>query len=120
MLYEGGVVAVVGCALTPSLGFAALAYDAIYKTSLPRTGAVLYATRNLYVAAAIGLFGLGSYTRLVMWDTITELSKRANSGEEARDQVDTRALVKRWGRMNLWRGVMLLGSAGIGVWASLL
>ena len=72
------------------------------------------------MAAAVGLIGLAPYTRLLMWSTITELSKRAESGKEASEKADTLALVEKWGRMNFWRGVMLLSSAGVGIWASLL
>ncbi|KAF1968008.1 hypothetical protein BU23DRAFT_602467 [Bimuria novae-zelandiae CBS 107.79] len=119
ILYEAGIVPVTGCALTSSLGFATLAYRASFSPTLTTTG-VSHAKGHLYVAAAVGLFGLAPYTRLLMWSTITEISNRARSGKEASEKADTRELVERWGTMNFWRGVMLLGSAGAGVWASLL
>jgi hypothetical protein len=90
---------------------------ASFNPTLAATGAVSHAKQNLYVAAAVGLFGLAPYTRLLMWGTITELSKRGQSGKD--EEKDTRELVKKWGTMNFWRGVLLLGSTGIGIWASL-
>ncbi|KAJ4299782.1 hypothetical protein N0V90_005028 [Kalmusia sp. IMI 367209] len=110
ILYESGIIPVTGTALSASLGFATLAYRAADIAS--------DAKRNFYIAAAVGLFGLAPYTRLLMWGTITELSKRAQSEKE--DKPDSRQLVERWGTFNFWRGVMLLASAGAGVWASLL
>ncbi|KAF9732398.1 hypothetical protein PMIN06_007455 [Paraphaeosphaeria minitans] len=118
ILYESGILPVSGCAITSSLGFATLAYRASFHPTLTATGLVSYAKRNLYVAAAVGLLGLVPYTRLLMWGTITELSKRGQSGKG--EEKDTRELVERWGKMNLWRGVLLLGSTGMGIWASLL
>ncbi|KAK3215705.1 hypothetical protein GRF29_8g800484 [Pseudopithomyces chartarum] len=120
ILYESGIVPVAGCAITSSLGFATLAYRAASSPDLAATGVVSHTKGNLYVAAAVGLIGLAPYTRLLMWSTITELSKRAESGKEASEKADTLALVEKWGRMNFWRGVMLLSSAGVGIWASLL
>jgi hypothetical protein len=117
ILYESGVLPVTGCAISSSLGFATLAYRASFNPTLAATGAVSHAKQNLYVAAAVGLFGLAPYTRLLMWGTITELSKRGQSGKD--EEKDTRELVKKWGTMNFWRGVLLLGSTGIGIWASL-
>lgn len=99
-----------GTALTASLGFATLAYRAADAASSTK--------RTLYIAAAAGLFGLVPYTRVLMWGTIAELSKRAQSEKEHRS--DSRALVERWGRYNFWRGMMLLAGAGAGVWASVL
>ena len=120
ILYESGIVPVAGCAITSSLGFATLAYRAAFSPDLGVTSGVSHTKGSLYVAAAVGLIGLAPYTRLLMWSTITELSKRAESGKEASEKADTLALVEKWGRMNFWRGVMLLSSAGVGIWASLL
>jgi len=117
-LYDSGVVPVVTSALTSALGFATLAYRATLVPTLSPSDTTFYSKRNLYVAAAVALVGLAPYTRIVMGRTIDELSRRATTGKVAGEKTDTRALVERWGTLNLWRGVMLLTGTGLGLWAS--
>lgn len=53
-----------------------------------------------------------------MWRNIAELEKRAKAAVDGKASSDTHDLVKRWGTLNLYRGFVLLTSAGLGVWAS--
>lgn len=106
-LFSKGTPPVVSLTLSSSVGFAALAY----RHPANATGTL---TRNLYIAASLAAFGLIPYTRLLMWDNITSLAT------EGQQQQDTHDLVKTWGKYNLWRGIMLLSSAGFGLWASLI
>lgn len=114
ILYDTGVVPVVSLAMSSAAGFAVLAYQ---STVAPASASSL-ARRKLYIGAAVAAFGLAPYTRLLMWQNITALEKRAKDAAEGHEQSDTHQLVTAWGKLNLWRGVMLLSSAGLGVWAS--
>jgi hypothetical protein len=73
--------------------------------------------RTLYAAAALLGCGLAPYTLLLMGGVNDELSLRATTGGMGKQKGETRALVERWGRLNLARGCMLLFSAGLGMWA---
>ncbi|CAI6310296.1 unnamed protein product [Periconia digitata] len=117
ILYNTGITPVVGLAATGSAGFATLAYRAAVAPGLSSLEGGLWTKRNLYIAAAAVTIGFAPYTRVVMWDTIQELERRARRGE-ADDKENTRELVLRWGTLNLWRGVLLLTGAGLGMWAS--
>jgi len=96
----------IALSMSSSAGFAALAYS----TSLT--------TRSLYIGAALAALGLAPWTRLVMWGNITELERRAENAAEGREMGDTHELVKTWGKLNLWRGSILLSSAVLGMCAS--
>jgi hypothetical protein len=117
VLYNSGITPVVGLAVTGSAGFAALAYRAASAPGHNALDGGLWAKRNLYIAAAVMTFSLTPYTWILMWDTIQELERRAERIEKD-EKGDTRELVLKWGTQNLWRGVMLLTGAGLGVWAS--
>ncbi|KAF1948747.1 DUF1772-domain-containing protein [Byssothecium circinans] len=106
ILYTSGRVPAVSAAMTGAAGFAVLAYR-------------IATTRNLYLAAAAITLSLVPYTALTMFPTINELSRRAQAGDKD-EKGDTRALVEKWGRLNLWRGVLLLTAAGLGTWASVI
>lgn len=114
ILYDSGFVPVVTTALTSALGFATLAY----RTTLAPAGVISHGKRNLYAAAAVAMFGMVPYTRIIMVGTIDELSRRAKAGKAAGEKADSRALVERWGTLNFWRGLLLLTGTGLGVWAS--
>ncbi|KAF1852034.1 uncharacterized protein K460DRAFT_413512 [Cucurbitaria berberidis CBS 394.84] len=116
ILFDSAITPVVSLAMSSAVGFATLAYRETHTVSTS------VGKRNLYVAAAVGAFGLAPYTRLLMWDSIAELEKRAKAGEKREGEEvggsKTHALVKQWGTLNLYRGCMLLVSAGLGLWAS--
>lgn len=66
------------------------------------------------VAALMGC-GLAPYTLILMGSVNNELSLRATGGT-GKEKGETRGLVERWGRLNLVRGGLLLGAAGVGMW----
>jgi phospholipase/lecithinase/hemolysin len=119
LLYDHGIGPVVSLALSSSLGFATLAYRSTLTPSLTATGLVSYTRRNLYIGAAVAMVGLAPYTQILMGSTNKELMRRATTGAKKEDVGDVHALVKRWGHLNFWRGVMLLAGAGMGAWATL-
>jgi hypothetical protein len=112
VLYDHGITPVVSLAMSSGVGFAVLAFQ---KT--PTSATSIYMQRNLYIAAAITAFGLAPYTRFLMWNNIGELERRADYPGEGKEKEDTRQLVETWAKFNLWRGVMLLSSASLGIWA---
>ncbi|KAJ4368840.1 hypothetical protein N0V83_005922 [Neocucurbitaria cava] len=116
ILFDTGITPVLSLAMSSAVGFATLAYRATYTSSLASTGLVSHAKRNLYIAAAVAAFGLAPYTKLLMWRNISELERRAQlveKGDNGKGENDTHALVKQWGTLNLYRGFMLLSSAGL-------
>jgi hypothetical protein len=98
--------------MSSGVGFALLAYQ---KASSPVIGVQMQ--RNLYIAASATAFGLAPYTRLLMWSNIEELERRAELTSEGKEKEGIRQLVETWAKFNLWRGFMLLSSAGLGIWA---
>lgn len=102
-----------------AVGFASLAYHHTPARGQFSVWRLTYTKRNLYAAAAISAFALVPYTRLLMWENITELSKRAKDAEEGKEHKDTHELARTWGRLNAWRGLILLNSAALGISASL-
>ncbi|OAL50285.1 hypothetical protein IQ07DRAFT_680592 [Pyrenochaeta sp. DS3sAY3a] len=117
VLFDTGITPVVTLAMSSTVGFATLAYRATYNPLSISAGLVNHTKRNLYVAAAVAAFGLVPYTRLLMWRNIAELEKRAKAAVDGEASNDTHDLVKQWGTLNLYRGLVLLSSAGLGVWA---
>jgi hypothetical protein len=111
-LYDHGITPVVSLAMSSGVGFALLAYQ---KASSPVIGVQMQ--RNVYIAASAMAFGLAPYTRLLMWNNIEELERRAKLTSEGKEKEGTRQLVETWAKFNLWRGFMLLSSAGLGIWA---
>jgi hypothetical protein len=73
ILYDSGMPYVVSLGLTPTAGFAALAYR------ITCTDTMSLAKRNLYIGAAVGAFSLIPSTRLIMWDNVAELKSRAKA-----------------------------------------
>ncbi|KAH7113248.1 hypothetical protein B0J11DRAFT_146096 [Dendryphion nanum] len=121
ILYDSGIAPVVSMALSSSVGFATLAYRT--GPGLTQTGLVSCAKRNLYIAAAVAAFGLAPYTQILMLSTNKDIMRRARvvaKKEESRagDKEGTHAVVRRWGALNLGRGLLLLGAAGMGAWAT--
>lgn len=51
------------------------------------------------------------------WDDIEELERSAQAAKDLNDKGDTQELVRKWGTLNLYRGWILLASAGLGMWA---
>lgn len=119
ILFDTGLTPVVSLAMSSAVGFATLAYRATNTPSVLSTGLESHMKRNLYVAAAVSAFGLVPYTKLLMWHNIAELERRAEMAGKGDDErkPDTHTLVKQWGTLNLYRGCMLLVSAGLGLWA---
>lgn len=113
-MYDQGITPVASLTMSSAVGFAALAYNTTFTSSVIATGLTSYRERNLYVAAALAAFGLAPYTQILMGSTNAELSRRATVGQE---KANTHDLVKTWGRYNFVRGCMLLVSAGLGTWA---
>lgn len=114
--------------MSSSAGFALLAYRAMDTPTLTAPGLVSHAKRNLYVGAALAAFGLVPYTKFLMYADIGQLEVKAREAKAARTGVkgasasadgdkETYELVKKWGTMNFWRGMILLSSAGMGIWA---
>lgn len=52
-----------------------------------------------------------------VWDDIEELERSAKAANALNEKGDTRELIHKWGVLNLYRGCMLLASAGLGMWA---
>lgn len=113
-MFDSGIAPVVSLAMTSAAGFAVLAYRTPGLTSASVT------ERNLYIAAAVGAASLAPYTRIIMGSNLDALERRAQVAAEGQGKGDTHELVRMWGRLNLFRGLMLLSSAGIGMWASLM
>jgi hypothetical protein len=83
-------------------------------------------TTQLYTAAAAGTFGFAIYTRLLMWNVIRKLQDKAASAKKVKTDLilksdgdrETHQLVQEWGTLNLYRGILPLLSAVVGIWAS--
>ncbi|KAJ4982578.1 hypothetical protein SVAN01_11931 [Stagonosporopsis vannaccii] len=123
-LFDHGIVPVVSLTLSSAAGFAALAYHATLTPAVTASGLVSYRVRNLYAGAALLGVALAPYTQVLMGGVNAELARRAaeraNGAEKERERESEREgtgeLVRKWGTLNLWRGVMLLCSAGLGLW----
>jgi hypothetical protein len=123
LLYDHGIGPVATLAISSGTGFAVLAYrSAPSITDIP-TGGLLssHSKRNLYIAASVAVFGLVPYTRILMKSTNNELMRRAKVVKEAGEMKGqgTHEMVRKWGRYNFVRGLMVLAGAGLGLWASL-
>ncbi|KAF2730291.1 hypothetical protein EJ04DRAFT_579983 [Polyplosphaeria fusca] len=116
-LYYSGITPVVSLAMSSAAGFAVLAFGATQTPTLAVAGDVSHAKRNLYGAAAVAAFGLAPYTRILMGHTNNTLMLRAKVSKDG-GKGDEHALVRAWGRWVLGRGLMLLASAGLGLWAT--
>lgn len=109
--------------VTSAAGFLLLAYDAhsnLSNVALNPNAGTLRKERNLYLAAAGVALSLGPFTKVVMGSVIGTLEERAKGVKgdvKGAGGVDTHALVKEWGRLNLIRGSVLLGGAVVGMWA---
>lgn len=111
LLYDHGVTPMASLASSSAIGFATLAY----RTS----GVASTGTRNMYVYAAVAAIGLAPYTQILMGNTNKTLMARAKAAAAGDAKADTHDLVRKWGRFNFVRGLMLLSSAVVGAWASL-
>ncbi|KAF2014543.1 hypothetical protein BU24DRAFT_493129 [Aaosphaeria arxii CBS 175.79] len=132
-LYTAGIVPMISLAMGSSVGFAVLAWRSTLAPRLAVDGyGVSNVRRNLYVGATVAMAGLGPYTLGLMGGVIQELTVRATGRAKGVSQVkkggaaatnselvETRQLVESWGRLNFWRGIMLLTGAGMGVAATL-
>ncbi len=129
-LYDRAVGPVVTLSMTSTVGFALLAYRtataATSVTSPPgltnTPPAAMVTKRNFYIAAAVLAFSVAPYTRLVMWENISQLEKLAGAagaaGKGTASSAATHGLVQRWGDLNLYRACMPLLSAVCGLLAA--
>lgn len=101
-------------------GFAYLAYDASKIMGLGGSQV------KFYMAAATASFSLAPFTRVMMWGVIGRLTAIAESGKgnvekegeklKAGGEGEVHELVRRWGSLNLVRGLLPLVGAAVGVW----
>jgi hypothetical protein len=110
---------VVSLSLVSSVLFGLLSYvSSLYDPA--RTLAA-----QLYLAAAVGTFGFAIYTRVFMWGVICKLQDKAAAAKKVKSDTilkgggdnETHELVQEWGTLNLYRGIMPLLSAFVGIWA---
>lgn len=136
-LYDRAVGPVVTLSMTSTIGFAALAYRTATAaaaaatssvtsppglTNTPPAASAMVTKRNFYIAAAVLAFSVAPYTRLVMWENISQLEKLAGAagpaGKGTAGSAATQGLVQRWGELNLYRACMPLLSALCGLLAA--
>jgi hypothetical protein len=80
---------------------------------------------QLYAAAAVGTFGFAIYTRVMMWDVNGKLQDKVAAAKKVKtdmilqgdEDLETHHLVQEWGTLNMYRGLLPLLSALVGVWA---
>lgn len=120
----------LGKKMAPPISILAAAAYGYVAYSLPNTPG--YTTRDKdfwrYVAAALFSGAVGPYTIIVMSSTNNALLEKAAgvaaAGEKVvqstSEEAGARALIDRWGVLNLIRASLLVTSAGIGAWTALL
>jgi hypothetical protein len=80
---------------------------------------------QLYLTAAVGTLGFAMYTRFLMWGVICKLQDKAAAAKKVKTDTilqndgdrETHQLVREWGTWNMYRGILPLISALVGVGA---
>jgi hypothetical protein len=80
---------------------------------------------QLYLAAAAGTLAFSMYPRLLMWGIIGKLHVKAAAAKKVKSDTilssggdgQTHELVQEWGTWNMYRAILPLISAVVGLWA---
>lgn len=75
-----------------------------------------------YAAAAIGTIGIAPFTFLLMAPTnftIRGIKETDEGIKDAGGPERVRALIRKFGRLNAFRGMIMAVGAGMGLWAAL-
>ncbi|KAL1860942.1 hypothetical protein Plec18167_003777 [Paecilomyces lecythidis] len=124
-LYDRGKIAVIPLGMGSAASFA---LRALLEFKNPSTGpnvASKDSIGSLFVVAAILAVSFAPYTQIIMggvnealWQRAIVAAASSGTSDEQKDENTVQELIQRWSRLNLFRGIILLGAAVVGSWAS--